>query len=102
MYEVTMGAMGAIGFQQSWRCLAYKMASCDSPSVEPDTSLAHKVSHNNWLLTSQIAKSKPCAQVTTMQLKQPICFYIYTCKNRLVVLTPEWLPWLHDLFGTRG
>ena len=24
------------------------------------------------------------------------------CKNRLVVLTGEWLPWLHGLLGTIG
>ena len=24
-------------------------------------------------------------------------FTIYYCKNRLVVLTAEWLPWLHGL-----
>jgi len=39
MDEVTMGVMGSQGFWQSWRCLADKMASCDSPSVEPACNL---------------------------------------------------------------
>ena len=28
--------------------------------------------------------------------------YHYHCKNSLVVLTGEWLPWLHSLLGTIG
>ena len=32
--KVAMGATGMHGFQQGSRCLAVKMASCDSPSVK--------------------------------------------------------------------
>ena len=34
MDEVVMGTMGVHDFQQSWRCLAAKMASFDSLCVE--------------------------------------------------------------------
>lgn len=32
--KITMGAITVHGFRHSWRCLAIKMASCDSFSVE--------------------------------------------------------------------
>ena len=32
--KVATGATGMHGFQQGWRCLAVKMASCDSPSAK--------------------------------------------------------------------
>ena len=53
-----------------------------------------------WLIVKLICYIYITYQLTIVITFIVIYICIYHYKNRLVVLTTEWLPWLHGLLGT--